>query len=68
MDHFHGDIVITDLSEDIGVKVDSAASSQPDEKMPCGHKVGGRNLIVCIDGTMNKFGKKVHTASLFPCS
>ncbi|RXW16281.1 hypothetical protein EST38_g9576 [Candolleomyces aberdarensis] len=26
--------------------------------MPCGHKKGGRNLIVCIDGTANQFGKK----------
>ncbi|RXW15518.1 hypothetical protein EST38_g10336 [Candolleomyces aberdarensis] len=27
--------------------------------MPCGHhKRGGRNLIVCIDGTANQFGKK----------
>ncbi|KAJ2920109.1 hypothetical protein MD484_g249, partial [Candolleomyces efflorescens] len=26
--------------------------------MPCGHKKGGRNLIVCIDGTANQFGDK----------
>ncbi|RXW12342.1 hypothetical protein EST38_g13512, partial [Candolleomyces aberdarensis] len=26
--------------------------------MPCGHKMGGRNLIVCIDGTANQFGEK----------
>ncbi|KAJ2936117.1 hypothetical protein H1R20_g982, partial [Candolleomyces eurysporus] len=26
--------------------------------MPCGHQMGGRNLIVCIDGTANQFGKK----------
>ncbi|RXW15241.1 hypothetical protein EST38_g10613 [Candolleomyces aberdarensis] len=26
--------------------------------MPCGHKMGGRNLIVCIDGTANQFGDK----------
>ncbi|KAJ2936532.1 hypothetical protein H1R20_g558, partial [Candolleomyces eurysporus] len=26
--------------------------------MPCGHKRGGRNLIVCIDGTANQFGDK----------
>ncbi|KAJ2933545.1 hypothetical protein H1R20_g3565, partial [Candolleomyces eurysporus] len=26
--------------------------------MPCGHKMGGRNLIVCIDGTANQFGTK----------
>ncbi|KAJ2935249.1 hypothetical protein H1R20_g1846, partial [Candolleomyces eurysporus] len=27
--------------------------------MPCGHhKQGGRNLILCIDGTANQFGKK----------
>jgi hypothetical protein len=27
--------------------------------MPCGHKPQGRNLIVCIDGTLNQFGEKV---------
>ncbi|CAA7268966.1 unnamed protein product [Cyclocybe aegerita] len=27
-------------------------------KMPCGHTMGGRNLIVCIDGTSNQFGDK----------
>ncbi|KAJ2929052.1 hypothetical protein H1R20_g8048, partial [Candolleomyces eurysporus] len=26
--------------------------------MVCGHKMGGRNLIVCIDGTANQFGEK----------
>ncbi|KAJ2929848.1 hypothetical protein H1R20_g7248, partial [Candolleomyces eurysporus] len=27
--------------------------------MPCGHhKRGGRNLVLCIDGTANQFGKK----------
>ncbi|RXW13019.1 hypothetical protein EST38_g12835 [Candolleomyces aberdarensis] len=26
--------------------------------MPCGHMMGGRNLIVCIDGTANQFGEK----------
>ncbi|KAJ3507945.1 hypothetical protein NLJ89_g6019 [Agrocybe chaxingu] len=26
--------------------------------MPCGHAMGGRNLIVCIDGTSNQFGDK----------
>ncbi|RXW22419.1 hypothetical protein EST38_g3415, partial [Candolleomyces aberdarensis] len=26
--------------------------------MLCGHKMGGRNLIVCIDGTANQFGRK----------
>ncbi|KAJ2924584.1 hypothetical protein H1R20_g12518, partial [Candolleomyces eurysporus] len=26
--------------------------------MPCGHKMNGRNLIVCIDGTANQFGDK----------
>ncbi|CAA7268959.1 unnamed protein product [Cyclocybe aegerita] len=31
---------------------------QPTEKMPCGHTKGGRNLIVCIDGTSNQFGDK----------
>ncbi|EDR04469.1 uncharacterized protein LACBIDRAFT_304566 [Laccaria bicolor S238N-H82] len=24
----------------------------------CQHKIGGRNLIVCIDGTANQFGEK----------
>ncbi|KAJ2920033.1 hypothetical protein MD484_g254, partial [Candolleomyces efflorescens] len=28
------------------------------EKMPCGHMKGGRNLIICIDGTANQFGEK----------
>ena len=28
-------------------------------KMPCGHSMNGRNLIVCIDGTSNQFGEKV---------
>jgi uncharacterized protein (DUF2235 family) len=27
--------------------------------MPCGHKLNGRNLVVCIDGTANQFGNKV---------
>ncbi|KDR70482.1 hypothetical protein GALMADRAFT_76143, partial [Galerina marginata CBS 339.88] len=26
---------------------------------PCQHSVGGRNLVVCIDGTANQFGEKV---------
>ena len=25
----------------------------------CQHEIGGRNLIVCIDGTANQFGEKV---------
>ena len=29
------------------------------DRMPCGHKLDGRNLIVCIDGTANQFGEKV---------
>jgi hypothetical protein len=31
----------------------------PDMQMPCNHSMNGRNLIVCIDGTSNQFGKKV---------
>ncbi|KAJ2912081.1 hypothetical protein MD484_g8331, partial [Candolleomyces efflorescens] len=32
---------------------------EPDaKKMTCGHTMGGRNLVVCIDGTANQFGKK----------
>ena len=27
--------------------------------MPCGHRMGSRNLVVCIDGTSNQFGTKV---------
>ncbi|RXW16519.1 hypothetical protein EST38_g9334 [Candolleomyces aberdarensis] len=26
--------------------------------MACGHRIGGRNLVLCIDGTANQFGKK----------
>ncbi|RXW16523.1 hypothetical protein EST38_g9336 [Candolleomyces aberdarensis] len=34
-------------------------SPKPEVKtMPCGHTMGGRNLIVCIDGTANQFGEK----------
>jgi hypothetical protein len=29
------------------------------EMFACGHRKGGRNLIVCIDGTANQFGSKV---------
>ncbi|KIJ94466.1 hypothetical protein K443DRAFT_12099 [Laccaria amethystina LaAM-08-1] len=32
------------------------ASDKP--RMPCDHKLNGRNLIVCIDGTSNQFGEK----------
>ncbi|CAA7270820.1 unnamed protein product [Cyclocybe aegerita] len=35
----------------------SGAASRPDANvMPCGHKMNGRNLIVCIDSTANQFG------------
>ncbi|KAJ3507944.1 hypothetical protein NLJ89_g6020 [Agrocybe chaxingu] len=35
----------------------ATSTSQPEaKKMPCGHTMGGRNLIVCIDGTANQFG------------
>ncbi|KAF8883655.1 WD40-repeat-containing domain protein [Gymnopilus junonius] len=30
------------------------------ELMECGHARNGRNLVVCIDGTSNKFGDMVH--------
>ena len=30
-----------------------------DSEMPCGHKMNGRNLVVCIDGTANQFGNMV---------
>ncbi|KIM35804.1 hypothetical protein M413DRAFT_14372 [Hebeloma cylindrosporum] len=29
-----------------------------DVPQPCGHGINSRNLIVCIDGTANQFGKK----------
>ncbi|KIJ94688.1 hypothetical protein K443DRAFT_29389, partial [Laccaria amethystina LaAM-08-1] len=39
--------------------VDSNSNIAPDKApMPCGHKLRGRNLIVCIDGTSNQFGEK----------
>ena len=28
-------------------------------QMPCGHKINGRNLVICIDGAFNQFGQKV---------
>ena len=40
--------------------VDLNSKTAPDELcMPCNHKLNARNLIVCIDGTSNQFGKKV---------
>ncbi|KAJ2913615.1 hypothetical protein MD484_g6798, partial [Candolleomyces efflorescens] len=33
-------------------------SPEKSETMPCGHMKDGRNLIICIDGTANQFGKK----------
>ena len=37
------------------------------DTMPCCHKKGGRNLIVCIDGTANQFGDKVRAVAELAC-
>ena len=40
--------------------VDTNSKTGSDERcMPCGHNLNARNLVVCIDGSSNKFGDKV---------
>ena len=42
-------------------------STGRDPRVPCPHENsgGGRNLIVCIDGTANQFGEKVSFFEVF---
>ena len=35
---------------------------EPAEKKKCGCSDKGRNLVVCIDGTSNKFGEHVRVS------
>ncbi|KIK04380.1 hypothetical protein K443DRAFT_4683 [Laccaria amethystina LaAM-08-1] len=47
---------LTDLRPSGVDPTSKTASDKP--CMPCGHKLNGRNLIVCIDGASNQFGEK----------
>ncbi|KAJ2925578.1 hypothetical protein H1R20_g11517, partial [Candolleomyces eurysporus] len=53
-------IPLKEHHENEAVRVPQPPPPAPELKpLPCGHhKRGGRNLIVCIDGTANQFGKK----------
>ncbi|EDR01989.1 uncharacterized protein LACBIDRAFT_310143 [Laccaria bicolor S238N-H82] len=47
------------LTDHLPPGVDLDSKTTPDKpRMPCGHKLIARNLIVCIDGTSNQFGEK----------
>ncbi|EDR04490.1 uncharacterized protein LACBIDRAFT_391733 [Laccaria bicolor S238N-H82] len=46
------------MADDPIPSVKAPAGTSDTEIRPCGHKIGGRNLIVCIDGTANQFGER----------